>query len=125
MDFTTVHAGLTRQIASDELPPSEEILALQRALTIRDMGTADMRAAHDTVPAWAFEDPKDLPPFTPGTVRMEREDAALALTQFYELMGWDTATGAPTRAAYARLGLGDVGRALAARGLVPGEKDKT
>ncbi|MGE4551566.1 MAG: aldehyde ferredoxin oxidoreductase [Desulfovibrionaceae bacterium] len=99
----------------------ERIFTLHRALTIRDMGTTDLRGRHDIVPAWAFEDPNGAEPFTRGTVRMERGDATLALTQFYELMGWDPAGGAPTRAAYARLGLDAVGRELARRGLAPGE----
>jgi aldehyde:ferredoxin oxidoreductase len=102
----------------------ERIFTLHRALTIRDMGTADMRKEHDRVPGWVYEDPKGTQPFTPGTVRMDREDMALAMDMFYECLDWDKATGAPTREAYAKLGLADVGEALAARGLAPeGKKD--
>lgn len=46
MDFTTVHAGLTRQIVSGELPPSEENLALQSAL---EEGAKAVRATHPEV----------------------------------------------------------------------------
>ncbi|UWQ07346.1 hypothetical protein [Aliiroseovarius crassostreae] len=46
MDFTTVHAGLTRQIISGELPPSEENLALQSAL---EEGAKAVRATHPEV----------------------------------------------------------------------------
>jgi len=101
----------------------ERVFTLHRALTIRDMGARDMRALHDRVPRWVYEDPKGAQPFTPGAIRMDRADMALAMDQFYALMGWDKDTGAPTREAYARLGLDDVGRELAAKGLVPGGKD--
>lgn len=46
MDFTTVHAGLTRQIINGELPPSEENLALQSAL---EEGAKAVRATHPEV----------------------------------------------------------------------------
>jgi aldehyde:ferredoxin oxidoreductase len=38
---------------------------------------------------------------------------------FYEEMGWDKATGAPTPTAYQRVGLADVSRALGEKGLLP------
>ncbi|WP_432450475.1 hypothetical protein [Aliiroseovarius marinus] len=46
MDFTTLHAGLTRQIINGELPPSEENLALQSAL---EEGAKAVRATHPEV----------------------------------------------------------------------------
>lgn len=46
MDFTTVHAGLTRQIISGELPPCEDNLALQSAL---EEGAKAVRATHPEV----------------------------------------------------------------------------
>ena len=46
MDFTTVHAGLTRQIVSGELPPCEENLALQSAL---EEGAKAVRGTHPEV----------------------------------------------------------------------------
>ncbi|MFH1059035.1 MAG: aldehyde ferredoxin oxidoreductase [Pseudomonadota bacterium] len=97
----------------------ERVFTLHRALTIRDMGRLDMRSLHDQVPPWVFEDPAGAPPFSKGTICMERADIALAMDLFYEVMGWDRATGAPTQATYSRLGLEETGRALAARGLVP------
>src|SRR5208283_3858887 len=36
---------------------AERIFVLHRALTIRDMGTKEMRTKHDTVPDWVFADP--------------------------------------------------------------------
>jgi len=46
MDLTSVHAGLTRQILTEELPPSEENLALQSAL---EEGARGIRATHPEV----------------------------------------------------------------------------
>lgn len=97
----------------------ERIFVLHRALTIRDMGTVDMRTEHDGVPGWIFQDPKGAAPFTRGTIRMEAADISLAMDQFYQVMGWDKATGAPTTQSYASLGLGDVARTLADRKLTP------
>lgn len=97
----------------------ERIFTLHRALTIRDMGTADMRASHDAVPPWVFTDAAGAPPFTPGTIRMDEADIALAMDLFYQTMGWDKATGAPTKQTYAGLGLEDVGQGLQDRNLLP------
>ena len=97
----------------------ERIFTLHRALTIRDMGQVDMRAAHDTVPPWVFEDPSGKAALTKGTIRMDPADIAKAMDYFYEVMGWDKATGAPGQARYAALGLADVGKALAAAKLTP------
>lgn len=98
----------------------ERIMTLHRALTIRDMGELDMRAKHDTVPDWVYADTHGAAPFTKGSIRMDEADMARGMELFYAQLGWDTATGAPTREAYARLGLNGVGAALAAKGLVPG-----
>ena len=46
MDFVSVHAGLTRQIIVEDLPASEENLALQRAL---EEGAQAVRATHPDV----------------------------------------------------------------------------
>jgi len=98
---------------------AERIFLLHRALTIRDMGTKEVRARHDTVPDWVFEDRTGKPAFSKGTIRMDRADIAIALDLFYREMGWDTITGAPTRAAYERVGLVQVARALGEKGLLP------
>jgi aldehyde:ferredoxin oxidoreductase len=101
----------------------ERIFTLHRAVTMRDMGELNMRTHHDTVPPWVFEDPNGAAPFTKGTIRMDRADIRRAMDLFYEVMGWDTATGAPTAEAYARLGLADVSRDLKARKLLPGSPE--
>jgi aldehyde:ferredoxin oxidoreductase len=97
----------------------ERIFTLHRALTIRDMGEVDMRGKHDLVPEWAFHDKGDQAPFTKGTIRMDREDIARSMDLFYQTMGWDRATGAPTAATYGRLGLTPVAEGLAAKRLLP------
>lgn len=97
---------------------AERIFLLNRALTIRDMGTKEMRTKHDTIPDWVFADPKDKAAFSSGTIRMDREDIKLAMDMYYDEMGWDKETGSPTREVYQRLGLGDVADELSKRGLL-------
>jgi aldehyde:ferredoxin oxidoreductase len=50
---------------------------------------------------------------------MDEADIATAMDLFYREMGWDTVTGAPTRAAYERAGLAHVARTLDEKGLLP------
>ena len=98
---------------------AERIFVLHRALTIRDMGTSDMRKEHDTVPEWVFHDPANRPVYARGAIHMDRDDIDLGMKMYYGEMGWDTSTGAPTADAYRRLGLGKVANELGKRGLVP------
>jgi aldehyde:ferredoxin oxidoreductase len=97
---------------------AERIFLLHRALTIRDMGTKDMRSRHDTVPEWIFEYGEDKAPFNAGTIRMDREDIRLAMDMFYREMGWDTKTGAPTYDTYRKFGLEGAARELKKKDLV-------
>jgi aldehyde:ferredoxin oxidoreductase len=99
---------------------AERIFLLHRALTIRGMGTHEMRVRHDTVPEWVFADPEGKAAFAKGTNRMDRDDIARAMDLFYQEMGWDKVSGAPTRAAYQRVGLAHVEQELAEKGLLPG-----
>jgi aldehyde:ferredoxin oxidoreductase len=96
------------------------IFTLHRALTVRDMGTMDMRRLHDTAPDWVFDIDDDKKPFTPGTSKMDRADIDTAREMFYDLLGWDKKTGAPTRAALEKLDLKDVADDLSRMGLLPG-----
>lgn len=98
---------------------AERIFVLHRALTIRDMNTKEMRTRHDIVPDWIFLDPSGKACFTPGTNRMDPEDMHKALDMYYDEMGWEQVTGAPTVNAYRRLGLQDVADELAKKGFVP------
>ena len=91
---------------------AERIFVLHRALTIRDMGTKEMRTKHDFMPEWVFTDKSGKAPFTKGTMHMDRNDIKLAMDMFYDEMGWDRSTGAPTSQAYRQVGLEKVAEAL-------------
>lgn len=97
----------------------ERIFTLHRALTVKQMGTQDMRGEHDLICNWVFDKDPDIAVFTPGTDKMDRADMRKALTMFYMEMGWDPVTGAPTRKTLERLDLGDVANDLAKLGLLP------
>jgi aldehyde:ferredoxin oxidoreductase len=97
----------------------ERIFNLHRALTIRDMGTKEMRKEHDVVPAWVFKDPSGKPPLTKGTICMDKEDIKKAMDMYYEEMGWDKETGAPAVSTYQKLGLAKVAGELGKKGLLP------
>lgn len=108
-----------RQTSREELDRiGERIFTLHRALTIRDMNEVDMRGKHDTVPGWVYKDKKDLPAFSKGTIRMDRDDIAKGMDLFYAEMKWDQKTGAPTAKAYEDLGLKQVAQELRKKNLV-------
>ncbi len=98
---------------------AERIFLLHRALTIRDMGTKEMRTQHDTIPEWVFKDGSGKAPFTKGTIHMEKDDIEMAMDIYYEVMGWDKKTGVPTAATFQKLGLGKVADELSKKGLLP------
>lgn len=100
----------------------ERIFVLHRALTIRGMGSMEMRTRHDLAPQWIYQDPNGAQSFTKGTIRMDPQDIARSMELFYEVMGWDKATGAPTAKVFARLGLQSVAEGLAVKKLLPGGK---
>ena len=99
---------------------AERIFLLHRALTIRDMGTKEMRTKHDLIPEWVFHDEAGKAPFTKGTTVMDRNDVKLAMDMYYEVMGWDKTSGAPTAEAYRKVGLSKVAEDLGKKGLLPG-----
>jgi len=98
---------------------AERIFLLHRALTIRDMGTMEMRTQHDAIPAWVFKDLAGKDPFTKGTIRMDKDDINKAMDMYYEEMDWDKKTGAPNPAAYQKVALGKVAEELNKKGLLP------
>ena len=98
---------------------AERIFVLHRALTIRDMGTREMRTRHDSIPEWVFTDKSGKAPFTKGTTHMDRNDVKVAMDMFYDEMGWDRITGAPTPQAYRKVGLDRVAEELGKRKLLP------
>ncbi len=98
---------------------AERIFLLHRALTIRGMGTKEMRREHDTVPDWVFTDPAGKAPFTKGTNRMDIDDIQLSMDLFYDEMGWDRKTGSPKRDVYQKFGLLEMAEDLNKKGLLP------
>jgi len=50
---------------------------------------------------------------------MDRKDIQVAMDMFYEEMGWDRATGAPTAKAYRKVDLGEVADELRRQKLLP------
>ena len=98
---------------------AERVIQLHRAMTVLSAGTTDMRTAHDQIPEYAYNTNPDQEAFTPGTVKMEKNDWQDALTMFYEQFGWDSKLGCPTRETLVKFGLEDVADELAAKNLLP------
>ncbi len=102
---------------------AERVVTLLRALTVRSMGTVDMRNTHDAMNKWIYtpdkKDGKEIAQFTKGTIQMEKSDLDLGLGMVYKQFGWDEKTGAPTKAALEAVGLKDVAEELGAKGLLP------
>jgi len=99
---------------------AEVAFNLHRAYTMRQMRALDMRKQHDTYPDWIFKDSAEKPAFTKGTIRMEKADMEKSMDLFYEVQGWDKATGAPGAKHYRSLGLNDVADVMTKEKLVPG-----
>jgi len=98
---------------------AERIFNLHRALTVKQMGTTDMRNKHDKLTGWQFDMDPGKQPYTPGTIKLDREDFETALTMFYTEMGWDPKTGAPTRKTLEASNLRYVADELDVLGLLP------
>ena len=111
--FFSMATGIETSEAELDLA-GERIFTLHRAMTVKQMGTKDMRNQHDVVADWVFDYPADQTAFTKGSIKMVREDFQLALTMFYKEMGWDETTGSPTKETLVRLGLTDVAKELEA-----------
>jgi aldehyde:ferredoxin oxidoreductase len=100
---------------------AERIFNLHRALTIRGMGTKEMRKHHDTFPEWIFHDKDGKAPFTQGTTVMDRTDVEKAIDLFYDELKWDRSSGAPTSETYRKLGMSEVANDLKKQKLLPEE----
>ena len=102
---------------------SERISQMLRVMTAISFniqfGSTNLRQDHDGIPAWIFDKQPELRAFEEGTDKMDREDMELALDYFYEEMGWDKATGIPTRATLVKYGLADMADDLAGIGILP------
>lgn len=93
---------------------------LQRALTIRSFNSMDMRHLHDQLPPWALiENHAGKIAFDGTNYYTPQSDWDAALDFYYEELGYDKATGAPTRATLEAMGMKDVADGLAALSLLP------
>ncbi|MFP4268179.1 MAG: aldehyde ferredoxin oxidoreductase [Spirochaetaceae bacterium] len=116
--YFTIATG--REMSEEELDKAaERIFTLHRALTVKQMGTTNMREEHDKLTGWQFDMDPDKEPFSEGTIKLDRDDFEEALTMLYEELGWDSQSGAPTRSALERLDLKDVADELDSMGLLP------
>ncbi|MDD3253744.1 MAG: aldehyde ferredoxin oxidoreductase [Lachnospiraceae bacterium] len=102
---------------------SERISQMLRVMTAisfhNEFGATELRNTHDAIPAWVFEKEPDFQAFQEGTIKLDRADMELAKDMFYEEMGWDVATGIPTRATLEKFDLKDMADDLEKRGILP------
>lgn len=94
------------------------IMTLQRANTLRGMGTNDLRHEHDVLCDWVYDVDPDIEPFTEGTTKMEREDFQKALGMVYREFKWDEEKGCPTAETLDFYDMPDVKEELQALGLL-------
>lgn len=109
----------------------EHLYDLQRALTMMNWKTPDLRGAegypngdfrgHDNLSAWQFRFPEDRAPYERGGP-LSREDFEQAKSAFYERMGWDVETGGVTREKLREGGNEDVADELERLGLLPSQE---
>ncbi|MCK8044915.1 aldehyde ferredoxin oxidoreductase [Shewanella sp. 1CM18E] len=108
------------QTSEQELDDKAEgILQLHRALSVLQMQEIDQRNKHDVLTEWVYDLDPDKVFGDEGTIKMGREDMQLGLDLFYAEMGWDQATGTPTRATLEKFKLGYVADKLESLGLLP------
>lgn len=98
---------------------TEKVTQMLRVMTAISFNEKSLRTTHDLVPAWVFDQDPDVPAFSEGTDKMDRADWETALDMFYEEMGWEKASGIPTRATLEKFDLKDMADDLEKRGLLP------
>ncbi|MBS2140646.1 aldehyde ferredoxin oxidoreductase, partial [Escherichia coli] len=97
----------------------ERIFEWHRDDTVKLMQTKGLRKEPGLICSWVFDKDPQIPVFTEGTDKMDRDDMHASLTMFYKEMGWDPQLGCPTRETLQRLGLEDIAADLAAHNLLP------
>ncbi len=108
------------EVTTEELyQAGSKIMTLQRANTVRGMGTTDMRGEHDQITEWSFTMDPDTEPFTEGTYKLEKEDFYKTMTLFYKQFGWDEELGCPTRKCLEEHDMNDVLEELDQLNLLP------
>jgi len=95
------------------------IFTLERALHIRNWGRT--RATDETIIPYLTYPEVNVNPFTGEREAVDPEKFRRLMDTFYDLRGWDRATGWPSRAALARLGMADIANDLARGGKLPEE----
>lgn len=114
-------------VTTDDLyKAGAKIMTLQRAATVRGMtdkdghmGCNDLRGVHDVMTAWPYDHDLDIPVFTQGTDRLEREDFQTGLTMLYNCFQWDPDLGCPTADCLDYYDMPDVKEELDGLGLLP------
>ncbi len=89
---------------------------VERAFLIRE----GITRKDDTIHGRAMDEPVPSGPFK-GT-KLEQEGIDQMLNDYYDIVGWDRATGFPKRKTLERLGLGDVAEELAGMDKLPVEE---
>ncbi|MCL1985271.1 MAG: aldehyde:ferredoxin oxidoreductase, partial [Betaproteobacteria bacterium] len=92
------------------------IWTLHRLLTAMEWGggaPVNLRVEHDQIPEHFFvpNERQVVPPFPPSPPfypPLDKKRFEETKSEYYKLMGWDEATGLPTRAALKKLGMEDV-----------------
>jgi aldehyde:ferredoxin oxidoreductase len=105
--------GLGEKVTVDELSVVQRrVRQLERAFNCRQ----GLRRQHDTLPDQSFADSSPNGNFE-GTA-IDRGTFEETKDRYYELRGWDLATGVPTRATLESLGLKDVADELDRQGVL-------
>jgi len=122
----TLESQMYSAVTGDDKSYDELLLAgnriatLLRAINTMDLNTVNQRSTHDIIPEYMFADFNGVQAFTKeGRTYLDRADWEVAKDQFYDQMGWDKATGAPTRTRLEQLGMKDVADKLQAKQLLP------
>lgn len=93
---------------------AERIYTLEHCYNVR----LGMDRKDDTIPAMYFEEPMNTGPLKGH--KLDRAKFEKMLSEYYAYWGWEVATGIPTRATLARLGMEDVADELDRLGRLPG-----
>ena len=108
----TLESRIFSSVTGIDMTPEESyqkgemLCTLERALAARDGRTRKDDVLHDI-----YFDKEDA-----GGRKYVREDLEQAKSDYYQLMGWDLNTGAPTRSTLEKLELKEVAEGLAKRG---------
>ena len=92
----------------------ERIYNLARSVMVKEMGTRDIRNAHDTFPDHIFENQSPATKSPP----VDKKKFEALKTTYYNLRGWNKNTGIPTKNRLEQLGLKEVASGLEERELI-------